>query len=84
MNDSLYEKEPILQIIAWNCTVSENTETYILSLSDGSYYRQCILSQKLNYLINEDRLLKYTIIQVKEHTTVIKTNGNGERYDYFK
>lgn len=70
--DTSYNGQPILQLLAFKRITSENGDRYRLLLSDGQYLHSfCVLSMRLNYLMEEGKLTENAIIQVLQHQTPV-------------
>lgn len=70
--DTSYNGQPILQLLAFKRITSENGDRYRLLLSDGQYLHSfCVLSMRLNYLMEEGKLTENAIIQVLQHRTPV-------------
>lgn len=70
--DTAFNGEPILQLLAYKRLISENGDRYRLLLSDGQYLHSfCVLSLRLNYLMEEGKLNENAIIKVLQHQTPV-------------
>lgn len=68
--DTPYNGQPILQLLAYKRIISENGDRYRLLLSDGQYLHSfCVLSMRLNYLMEERKFTENAIIKVLQHRT---------------
>lgn len=75
-NQVTYSGEPILQLIKCKNIGCFPNVNYCVWLSDGKHHQKCMLSKKLNHLVDDGELEKNKILKLKKYVKSSLNSGN--------